>query len=320
MVLFARPFWLGVSTSLLLLTACSVGEQGLGLATAGNPEGGAGGGAATPSKVELRDAGGGRGTSVMEPTAADAGGNASSALDAAPVSGGSLPTDAATIDLAPADGGSSVPPAEVAPELGKAVCPANEKALVLCLRFEDALFDESAPPAQVTERGLVYAPGLTGSAGRFDMDTDVDVAAAAGLGTGAFTIEAWLRPQRLPASGQRAGIVDRERHFGMFMLPGGDVECSVGASKAVASGALEVGQWSAVACTFDGSTVVAYSGGMSRSTAGGASLEMIVGQPDMAIGRNSPTGDHFSGLIDNVRLWNVSRTQAQICASALGCN
>jgi hypothetical protein len=43
------------------------------------------------------------------------------------------------------------------------------------------------------------------------------------------------------------------------------------------------------------------------------------GQGPVAVGSNSPSGDNFVGLIDNVRFWARVRNQTEICQTALGC-
>jgi len=39
----------------------------------------------------------------------------------------------------------------------------------------------------------------------------------------------------------------------------------------------------------------------------------------MAIGGNSPSGDSFDGLIDEVRIWRLARTPTEICMTAGTC-
>jgi hypothetical protein len=46
---------------------------------------------------------------------------------------------------------------------------------------------------------------------------------------------------------------------------------------------------------------------------------VATGQPNgLCIGSNSPSGDNFDGLIDEVRIFSVARSATQICNDAMG--
>ena len=314
--------WSFVATLLLSTGACGFTEQGLALPSDQEHRPTAGGGAhdgAAPSRAGGLAAAGRENVPTSLGDAAAPAPDVLGATDPDGDGGGTIVSpqaDAAPVVVTPP------PSPDAAPEPPASdTCPVGDGTLLLCLRFEDTVVDESEPRAEVTASGLAYEPGITRQAGHFRPPADVQVAAAAGLGNGPFTIEAWVHPRHIPAPGQRAGIVDRDLHFGLFLHPGGDLVCSHGVRRAVAPGAIPAGQWSAVACTASADAVVLYVGGVARATAtAGPGLGLLIGRPVLAIGRNSPVGDAFQGLIDNVRLWSVARTPAQICASTLGCD
>jgi hypothetical protein len=200
----------------------------------------------------------------------------------------------------------------------KGVCPTSESSLLLCLRFEGSLADESAPPANVTGNNLSYETGPSDLAVRVGTASVIRASQGWGNVGNTFTLEAWIRPDRLPTGSQRMGLLDEETHFGMFILPGGNLACySAGATVSV-PGAVRVGQWTAVTCTASSSTLVAWVDGLQRNQ-GSLDGNPAGGTVNLAIGSNNPSGDPFEGLMDNVRVWNTVRTGPQICQAALGC-
>ena len=287
----------------------------------GSPEGRpeTGGDGADPSDADPQDA---------DPP--DAGPADSGALDRAPDTG--PPGSDASLDLTP-DRTPDVPPdlppdstpdrpADTAvdttpdrtPDTGPtASCPTDEPSLRLCLRFEGSLVDESAPAATVTGNNVTFAPGIDQQAAR--LGTSSVLRAASGWGTldTVFTLEAWIRPDRLPTGGERMGILDEDAHFGMFLLPGGEVRCSSSGGEAVASAAVAVGRWTAIACTASANNLVLWIDGVAQDQAqmdGNSN-----GTPTtLGIGGNLPSGDPLEGLIDNVRVWSTARTAQQIAA------
>src|SRR5207248_3128711 len=74
---------------------------------------------------------------------------------------------------------------------------------------------------------------------------------------------------------------------------------------------LGVNAWSHLASTCDGTTVRLYvNGGLVASRVASGSIQVSAGA--LRIGGNSIWGEYFSGLIDEVRIYNRALTQAQI--------
>ncbi|MEN6337989.1 MAG: alpha/beta fold hydrolase, partial [Phycisphaerales bacterium] len=76
----------------------------------------------------------------------------------------------------------------------------------------------------------------------------------------------------------------------------------------------EPGKWFHLAATYDGGTIVAYANG-ERIGDQAASGKMAIDKADLFIGKGDPEfsgGEYFNGEIDEVRLWNVARSEQEI--------
>jgi hypothetical protein len=242
-----------------------------------------------------------------------------------PPDAGAAMADGPSPDSDPGDAGSSgirtVP--DAAPSTSPAVtCPGSDGTLRLCLRFEDGVVDESGAVREVTSDEVSLEPGAPGAgqAARLTADSSLRVPNSDGLDLTTFTIEAWIRLESLPSGGGRAGIVDKDARYGAFVLPNGAMACSARGSLATSPpGLVPVGRWVAVACTADDTSVRTWISGRMRA-------EAMAGPPagmpsnGLAIGSNMPSGDPLIGHLDNVRIWSRVLPEAQICASAVGCN
>ncbi len=211
------------------------------------------------------------------------------------------------------------PTADAAP--GPPLCGPNDPDLIACFSFENPatpVDDESKYGNDGTALGVVSVAGppghghamgfLPGSVASVPDDASLDC-------TTAITLELWVRPHTLPASGGRAGLLDNNGQYGLFLAPDGTVRCSM--SSTVASGPIvAVDTWSHIACRYDGQTVRMYQDGVQRAMVS-TSVTLSTGSDDgMRLGMNSPSGDVLDGAIDDVRMWRVARTPEQICAAA----
>ena len=113
------------------------------------------------------------------------------------------------------------------------------------------------------------------------------------------------------------GLVDNDGQYGFFVNSSGALLCNLNVG-APTGGTLQMGSWAHAACVWDGDEIRLYVDGVEvESTAATGSLNDN-GEP-MAVGNGSPTFDEpFEGSIDELRVWSVARTGAEICASA-GC-
>jgi hypothetical protein len=239
-------------------------------------------------------------------------------FDADGVEGLVAEADAAIVDP-PAD---AAPPRRDAAPPGPPFCDPLDGTLVACYRFED-------PDAPV-EDGSSYAndgsdvhdvllvAGLPGhgqaiafaarSVAAVPDDPSLDLRNAA-------TLELWLRVNALPPAGGRYGLLDNNGQYGLFLGPDGKVRCAMSSTVPIAL-AVVPGVWTHIACTYDGQAVRLYQDGVLGSTTP-TMVTLTNGSTDgMRLGENSPSGDVLDGALDDVRIFSVARTPAQVCGAA----
>ena len=135
------------------------------------------------------------------------------------------------------------------------------------------------------------------------------------------TIEAWIRPG--PLEGAFGAIVDKDYMVGF--CPGRDTASGAGQrhDQVLRRGSGAVGPiipadgntWTHVAATVDtvAHMVIFYVNGQLMMTSTGPAVRFSVVPENLTIGR-SKYGDKFTGLIDEVRIWNVVRSQPEIAS------
>ncbi|MDP8231026.1 MAG: LamG domain-containing protein [Candidatus Gorgyraea atricola] len=145
-------------------------------------------------------------------------------------------------------------------------------------------------------------------------DDDVQIADSPSLSiTGTeLTLEAWIKPN---ASAGAGDIIHKDSHYSIYKNANETItyaDSTVWSYSTVGShGSTPEGQWSHVAVTRDADTVDFYINGQyidsyscSGSVADNANL--------LYIGSYAGTSSRFSGLIDDVKIYNYARTAAQI--------
>jgi Concanavalin A-like lectin/glucanases superfamily len=235
----------------------------------------------------------------------------------APSSGRDAAVDAA--------GAADAPEASDAPAADAPVpappCP-DDDALVACYRFEGANAgneprDESSYHNDGTssEVAFILGPAGHGNAMSFSATASAHVPDSASLDVKEVTMELWLYVRTLPASGARAGILDDNGEYGLFLAHDGGVRCAIGSATDIGL-TIPTGTWTHVACTFAGGVVRLYQDGQSGPTLNTAAT--IPGAPTdgLGLGQNVPTGDHLDGAIDDVRIWKTARSREAICEDA----
>ncbi len=134
------------------------------------------------------------------------------------------------------------------------------------------------------------------------------------------TIEAWLKPE--PVADSYAAVVDKDRPygltFGVAAIVGrtDSVALTVGWPEGWAGGpriASDSLTWTHVAVTIDtvAGVVVYYVNGIMASTLTGTKVRFSKNTSSLRFGR-SPVGDLYRGMCDEIRLWNVVRSEAEI--------
>jgi hypothetical protein len=161
--------------------------------------------------------------------------------------------------------------------------------------------------------------GKFGSALSFNgSSARVRVADSASLDlTSAATVEAWVYPSAAQ-SGWRA-VVQKEPDSYLLhasssagsLRPAGGVTVGSSVPTVFSPSALPVGAWSHLALTYDGSQVRLFVNGVQVVSAPQTGSIAASGSP-LWIGGNSPYGEYFNGLIDEVRVYRTALTQADI--------
>lgn len=227
---------------------------------------------------------------------------AGSPYDAGQADGGA-PVDGAAGDAGDAgDAGTQLPP----------LCDPTATDLLACFACEGAATDGSGSAlVPDTASNLSFVAGKEGLALKLTLSPKSDLRLPfATLNTPSMTIEMWLRPASLPASGGRALLVDMNGRFGVTMSDDGTLSCRSVAATTKAT----VGKWTHLACVHDGANLTAYVDGTMEATAANtlATTSDFVG-----VGQDSPSGgDGFDGELDNLRFWSAARSGVQVAAAA----
>lgn len=165
----------------------------------------------------------------------------------------------------------------------------------------------------------VTRPALGGAAIRFDGVNDyVQVGPdPATRATSALTVEAWIFPMGPGATGNGM-IVNREGEYEIARLASGELWWAVsnGGRWAVQRTGhfAPLHQWTHVALVYQSGVVRIYANGELVQTSNGSG-NIGDAHPDMndfRIGGRQGLSNPFDGLIDDVRVWNVAVTQADL--------
>lgn len=136
------------------------------------------------------------------------------------------------------------------------------------------------------------------------------------------TIEAWVKPTSFGPNNWSNNIVDKESWSPQqgYMLRTGDngkVNFNLGATNTwneltTSTAVLSVNTWAHIAATYDGSYMRIYINGVCTDSIAKNISFSDASAFNLIIGDNSQVGRNFAGSIDEVRIWDIARTKAQI--------
>jgi hypothetical protein len=163
----------------------------------------------------------------------------------------------------------------------------------------------------------------TCSALEFDGGRRVTVASTPDLDMStAITMEAWFKFTSDPYSltQPRAYLLDRSGSYRLWYSPDGDgysvpdqFFCDLWSWEGVFTDhdEWEADRWYHIACSWDGATATVYVDGVAESSVSLAKT-LPTTSADLTLGVGSEGNSGWIGLIDEVRVWNVARTEEQI--------
>jgi len=135
--------------------------------------------------------------------------------------------------------------------------------------------------------------------------------------TTGLTLEAWVKPGVVNSAWRDVIYKGDDNYFleattGTSAQPGAGLTlASTGNSVVFGPASLAVDTWTHLAQTYDGATVRLYVNGVQVASAPKSGLVVTSSYP-LEIGGDSIYGQPFTGLIDEVRVFNVARTPTQI--------
>jgi len=134
--------------------------------------------------------------------------------------------------------------------------------------------------------------------------------------TTGMTLEAWVNATTVSSAWRDVIYKGRDNYFlegtsDNNKLPGGGATLGGAGALTYGTGALGVGTWTHLALTYDGATVRLYVNGTQVSSVAKTGTILTSTNP-LQIGGDSIYGQYFAGTIDEVRVYNVALSAAQI--------
>ena len=134
------------------------------------------------------------------------------------------------------------------------------------------------------------------------------------MGLGGFSLESWLYPHT--ASGAQS-IIRKSGDYNLY-INNGYLTAEIwylgtgnpNLITITGTSTITLNAWSHVACTWDGSIGRLYIDGLEISTS--LSANTITTSEVLSLGASSVYGNYLNGNLDEVRIWNIARTQCEI--------
>ena len=232
--------------------------------------------------------------------------------DGDPAAGDPLDDDAGTTAdaLSP---GSDAPGG--GPDAGpRPFCDPTNPDLVGCYQFENSAADGSSAGNDLTTNDGSFVTGQRGMA-LYTANGGALAPEDSSMQVPQLTLEVWVRPDSTPVpTGPRMGIIDKDNEYSIFLYENDEIRCG-GGTLTPAFYPLPLGEWTHLACTNDGSSLSIFIDGELVNSLP-ATPPDTDGTEGWGVGMNSPSGDLFDGAIDDLRIWRIARSPADICAAA----
>ncbi len=199
-------------------------------------------------------------------------------------------------------------------------CDRDEPLLRLCVTFQDGgVIDSSASGVPFTVEDLGFGPGIVDDAVQLTPTSVIHGDEHLGLDlTTALTMEAFVNVASSPSPAPRAGIIDNNNQYGMWVSANMRPYCTVG-STTVSGPTIADGTWTHVACVFDNLTYRIFVDGALFGTVNRQVPAPITGVDGTNLGQDCTaggSGDPLTGRLDEVRIWASARSAEQIAAAA----
>jgi len=172
----------------------------------------------------------------------------------------------------------------------------------------------------LTKNGTSFSPLYNTATNALDFDGGSDYASAppAVYFSGDFTIECWVYPKSFPnwariidfGNGAGSNNVLLAYTYGGSRAPGLYVE----GAQFQANQTLPLNQWSHIAATLSGNTATIYINGISAGTAIFPKPVNII-RNNCFIGKSNWGDPGANAIFDELRIWNIARTQTEIQSS-----
>lgn len=216
--------------------------------------------------------------------------------------------------------------ADAAPDAAPlGLCDPGVANLGACWEFENNFDDATGNGNDGTGVSSPnFAAGFEGDALDLDgQDEAVTVEESAFLDSSAITVEARIFARSLPSNGNEHVVFDNQSQYAMAIFDnGGEFRCSANGSGNIDSGpgVIDVDTWYHVACVVNDQRISLFVDGDEIGCADRTNPAVTTGNDGSAIGADQgaggPQGGFFDGLIDNLRVFETTRTPEQICAAA----
>lgn len=209
--------------------------------------------------------------------------------------------------------------------------PPTPPSLVAAFSFDEGSGTTAADSSGLNNNGNLQAGASWDNNGKYgkaislsgaaDSYVEIPYDSSINLNPNGMTLEAWVKPSQA-ISGFKA-VISRSNQGPYYWLYAGSASylCSslaaVGGFAATLNNAacddtsLSTTNWTYIAVTYDGKALRYYRNGLPINTVT-ATENMPTDTSTLRIGASGYLGEEFSGLIDEVRVYNYARTQSQI--------